>query len=169
MADCELHLTPEGAAALKAIEDLDGVTIKVGWANGMKTASGGLQPVKGEQREAGGAIVPSPATLAEIAMYNELGTSTIPARPFMKRAFENNKDEIEDFISQGLKKIAVSGKFQQFLQLLGVKLVDVVQSEIEEGSFTPNSAATIRRKGSATPLIDTATLKNSVGYEIERE
>jgi len=39
VADYELHLTPEGAAALKAIEDLDGVTIKVGWANGMKTAS----------------------------------------------------------------------------------------------------------------------------------
>lgn len=87
----------------------------------------------------------------------------------MKQAFENNQDEIEDFLSQGLKKIAVSGKFQQFLQLLGVKLVDVVQSEIEEGQFTPNSAATIRRKGSAHPLIDTSTMKNSVGYEIEGE
>lgn len=169
MADYELRLTPEGAAALKAIEDLDGVTIKVGWANGMKTASGGSQPVKGKQRKAGGAVVPSPASLAEIAMFNELGTSTIPARPFMKQAFENNQDEIEDFLSQGLKKIAVSGKFQQFLQLLGVKLVDVVQSEIEEGQFTPNSAATIRRKGSAHPLIDTSTMKNSVGYEIEGE
>ena len=169
MSDYDFNLTPEGAAALKAIEALDGVTIKVGWqaGGGMKTASGEAQPKNGKQKKAGGAVVPSPASLAEIALYNELGTSTIPARPFMKQAFENNQDEIEDFVSQGLKKIAVSGKFKQFLHLLGVKLVDVVQSEIEDGNFTPNSAATIRRKGSDHPLIDTATMKNSVGYEIE--
>lgn len=169
MADYEMKLTPEGAAALKAIEELNGVTIKVGWQSGgsMKTETGGPQPENGMQRKADGSIVPSPATLAEIAMYNEFGTSDIPARPFMKQAFENNRDEIENFVSEGLKKVAVSGKVQQFLQLLGVKLVDVVQSEIEEGQFEPNSTETVRRKGSAHPLIDTATMKNSIGFMIE--
>lgn len=169
MADYEMKLTPEGAAALKAIEDLNDVTIKVGWQSGgsMKTETGGPQPENGMQRKADGSIVSSPATLAEIAMYNEFGTSDIPARPFMKQAFENNRDEIESFVSEGLKKVAVSGKVQQFLQLLGVKLVDVVQSEIEEGQFESNSAETVRRKGSAHPLIDTATIKNSIGFMIE--
>ena len=136
----EYQLTPEGAAAFKALEELDGVTIKVGWPSGGETA--------------------------EIAMYNELGTSTIPARPFMKQAFENAQDEVEDFVVTGLKKVATSGAFQQFLNLLGVKLVDIVQSEIEEGSFTPNAPSTIRKKGSAHPLIDTATMKNSISFEI---
>lgn len=162
------HLTAEGAAALKALEDLNGVTIKVGWQSDgkMKTKDGASQPLFGKQRNANGSIEQSPATLAEIAMFNELGTSTIPARPFMKQAMENGLDELSDFVSTGLSKIAKSGKLEQFLNLVGVKLVDMVQTEIENGNFVPNAPSTIARKGSDHPLIDTATMKNSVGYQI---
>lgn len=167
--DYSLVLTPEGKATLQALEDLSDVTIKVGWQSGggMKTADGAVQPNKGKTRDAGGAVKPSPASLAEIAAYNELGTSTIPARPFLSQAFENGQNELNDFISDALSRVSKSGKVGQFLQLLGVKLVDMVATEIEEGDFAPNSPATIARKGSAHPLIDTGTLKDSVGFEIE--
>lgn len=53
MSDYDFNLTPEGAAALKAIEALDGVTIKVGWQSGggMKTASGEAQPKMASRRK----------------------------------------------------------------------------------------------------------------------
>lgn len=126
--------------AFKAFENLDGTVIDVGWPNGGETA--------------------------EIALYNELGTSTIPARPFMKQALENGEAEINAFITEGLGKVVDSGNTEAFLNLVGVKLVDMVQSEIEDGSFTPNAPSTIRKKGSAHPLIDTATMKNSISFEI---
>lgn len=177
MADYEFKLTPEGETALKTFEALDGAVIRVGWQAGDMAAGHGPQPKYGKKRK-GKATESSKATLAEIAMYNEYGTSTAPARPFMRKSFENNQEEISTLIEKSLKKIAKSGKSQQFLYLLGVKLVSTVQSEIENGQFEANAKSVYDRKkklsrkdakGEPKPLIDTATMKNSVGYMIEGE
>lgn len=182
MADYEMTLTPEGKAAFKTLDALDGATIRVGWQSSGMTVLGknnkpaGSQPLYGMERNSDGKIVQSELTLAEIAMYNERGTSTSPARPFLKPSFESNKDYIESLMTEGLSKIAVSGKVKEFLQTIGVELVSLAQEEIEDGHFEPNSKAVYDRKkklsskdakGEPKPLIDTATMKNSIGFMIE--
>lgn len=52
---------------------------------------------------------------------------------------------------------------------IGVFQKDMVQTTIEDGYFEPNSEATIRRKGSSHPLIDTGTMKNSVNFVIKKK
>ena len=52
------------------------------------------------------------------------------------------------------------------LHQLGNWYRDVQRAHIRNGNWVPNAPATIRRKGSDRPLIDTGQLVNSVEYEV---
>ena len=45
----------------------------------------------------------------------------------------------------------------------------LIQERIVEGSFTTNAEATIRKKKSATPLIDTGRMRQSVNFVIRKK
>ena len=51
--------------------------------------------------------------------------------------------------------------------LLGESLKDRIQRSITTLRTPPNSAATIKAKGSSNPLIDTTFMHNSVDYKID--
>ena len=44
-------------------------------------------------------------TILEYAIYNEYGTSSMPARPFMRNALDSNKGIISNLIQAALKKV----------------------------------------------------------------
>lgn len=141
-------LTPEGKRYFAELEKLAKLEVQVGFQSDQMYEDG--------------------TSLPEIAAFNELGSSDTPARPFMKQSFEKHEKELQagcDAVNQAL---ASGSSTEQALQRLGVLVKGLVQEEIVEGSFKPNAASTIRKKGSDRPLIDTGYMRQSVNFVIKR-
>jgi hypothetical protein len=105
----------------------------------------------------------------EYAMYNEFGTSRIPARPFMQTTFDNNKDEMDKFVDfLGQQIIDGKNTVDRVLRLLGETYQMKVQKTIREAVSwaVPNDPKTIEMKGSSSPLIDEGRMIGAVRYEI---
>lgn len=142
-------LTPEGKRYFKELERLSKLEVQVGFQAGEKTYEDGTD-------------------LVDVAAYNEYGTSDTPPRPFMKQSFENHEGELQkacDRVNQTLNK---GGTAEVGLKELGVFVKGLVQSEIVDGGFAPNAPSTIEKKGSAQPLIDTSTMRQSVNFVIKK-
>lgn len=140
-------LTPEGKRYFAELEKLAKLEVQVGFQEGESSDDG--------------------ISLAEIAAYNELGSSSIPARPFMRQSFENHGDELQAACDQVNVNLSNGSTAESALHELGVFVKGLVQSEIVDGGFAPNSAYTIAQKGSDTPLIDTGRMRQSVNFVIK--
>ena len=107
-------------------------------------------------------------SIAEYAAFNEFGTRTIPERPFMRKTFDDNLANYNKLIER-LFKGMLGGKLnaKMAFSILGQQTEDDMKNTIMTGSFTPNSAYTVAKKGSSRPLIDTGTMRNSIRYEVE--
>ena len=71
---------------------------------------------------------------------------------------------------QSKKADLLQGKSaEQVLKEIGIFQKDLIQEKITEGSFTPNAASTVRKKGSNKPLIDTGRMRQSVNYVIKKK
>lgn len=143
------NLTPEGKKYFKELEQLAKMEVQVGF----QADSGSYE---------------NGATLAEVAAYNELGTSSTPARPFMRKSFENHEKELQNACDQVNKTLAKGGTTQQALDELGAFVKGLVQEEIVSGDFAPNAESTIAKKGSEQPLIDTGFMRQSVNYQVKQ-
>lgn len=104
--------------------------------------------------------------MLDIAVYNHFGTATIPARPFVSDCAEKNAGQIKEAqkrlvyrVYQG--NLSADGALAQ----LGAWYVNVQKGHILHGGWTPNAPATIKRKGSNKPLVDTGQLVNTVDWE----
>ena len=115
---------------------------------------------------------PDGTNVAYVAAIQEFGAPAvnIPPRPFMQPTVKAQKDEWVKIIANKLPQVA-SGKMSAFdvLDLVGIKASADIQTTISNIYSPPNSPATIERKGSAKPLIDTglmyASVRNSVAPE----
>lgn len=147
-AEFEIKLTPEGKKFKKQLEELTKLEVVVGYQ-------------KGEEEDG--------VDMADIALFNELGTVDIPSRPFMRDSLNNNKDKIEQFMQKAARNIVNGGSAEDVLKQIGTFQKGLIQKEISNGSFIPNSPATIKRKGSAKPLIDTGRMRQSVDFMIRKK
>ena len=145
------RLTPEGKRFFAEIEKLKTLHVKIGFQQGENSEEDG-------------------ADICDIALFNELGTSITPSRPFMRDAVDKHKDEINRFLDQQFTLLA-SGRTdaENMMRSIGVYVKGLVQKEIVEGYFVPNAPSTIKRKGSDKPLIDTGTMRQSVNFVITRK
>lgn len=107
-------------------------------------------------------------TIAEVAAYNELGSSSTPARPFMRQSFEKHGNELQAACEQVNRVLASGGSLEEALNQLGVMAKALIQEQIVNGEFAANAASTIKKKGSDKPLIDTGTMRQSVNYVIRK-
>jgi len=95
---------------------------------------------------------------------------TIPARPFVRSSFDNNKDDIGDY-GISLVDRYLDGKVD--LETLLNAWGDFVKDQIRNGVVTrelelePNHPFTIERKGSDTPLVNTGEMLNRIEVKIE--
>ena len=105
--------------------------------------------------------------IVDVAAFNELGTSNIPARPFMKQSWENNEGKLKAACQRANKMISQGETAEEACKMLGVYGVGLIQREIRDGNFVPNAPSTIRRKGSSKPLIDTGRMRQSVHYVVK--
>ena len=114
--------------------------------------------------------------IAQYAAWNEYGVPgkpggkkkwRIPPRPFIRGFVENNLEKIKATQERLLKQVS-AGKMTADVAIgrLGQYAQDGIKRYIVGGNFEPNAEATIQRKGSSRPLIDTGTMRNTVRYQI---
>ena len=139
-------------------KDLDGVVVKVGVQAKDKAARRGKD----------GHIYDTDQPLAVVAAIHEYGLGKMPQRSFLRSAYDENKqtiDKMVDNIATGaIKGMSVGTALNQ----LGNEVQGMVKKKIVNGPFVPNSPATIKRKKSSRPLIDTRRLSQSIRYVIEK-
>lgn len=101
--------------------------------------------------------------LADVATFMEFGTRSIPSRPFMKQAFDENYDRIVSFIEAQHKQVlAGTQTVEDGLKKIGVFFEGIVKQQFTKGKFKALKPATIKRKKSSRPLIDTGRLRQSI-------
>jgi hypothetical protein len=114
-------------------------------------------------------------SIAQYASYNEFGVPgkkkkwRIPPRPFIRGFVENKSEEIKA-TQERLFKLVSEGKMsaETAIKRLGQFAQDGIKRHIMDGDFEPNAEATIQRKGSSRPLMDTGTMRNSVRYQVKK-
>jgi hypothetical protein len=121
----------------------------------------------GIHEDAGGAA-DGDITISDLAAIQEFGLG-VPARSFIGAWAEEREadhkahlDKLGKAIVKGVVKDAAQGLGQ-----LGQKYVGEVQQRIAAGIAPPNAPATVARKGSSTPLIDTGVLRSSIAARVE--
>lgn len=143
------RLTADGKKLEKTMEGLNRLEVRIGIQQGAGSHDG--------------------VDLVDIAMFNELGTVHIPSRPFLRDSVDAHANEINDFLQSVGQYIARGGSAETALKKIGVFQKGLVQEEIIKGDFVPNSEATIKRKGSDTPLVDTGKMRRSINYVIQEK
>jgi hypothetical protein len=105
-----------------------------------------------------------------VAAVNEFGSSDghIPERPFLRQGVKAGADKFERLNRVNLRLI-VQGKksVEESLEQLGVVAVGEVKRNFIKGEFKENAPATIERKGSSRPLINSGSLRQSITYVVE--
>lgn len=145
-ADFEIRLTPQGRSFQRELEELTKLEVAVGYQQGEASEDG--------------------VDMVDIALFNELGTVHSPSRPFIRDSLNNNKDKISQFMQSAAKGIVNGKSAEDVLKKIGTFQKGLIQKEITSGNFVPNSPATIRKKGSSAPLIDTGRMRQSVNFVV---
>lgn len=140
-------------------KDLDGVVVKVGVQAKDKAV----------RRGKGGSIRNTDQPLAVIAAIHEFGLGDMPQRSFLRSAYDENLPVINKMIQRVANGAVFGLGTNAALNQLGNVVQGMVQRKIVDGPFVPNSPATIKRKKSSKPLIDTGHLRQSIRYVIERK
>lgn len=107
------------------------------------------------------------ATLAEVAAAHEFGTATIPQRSFIRATVDLKAGEI-GALQEKLAAQVAEGKItpEVAMERLGAAVQGMVQTRIAEGIGPALKPATVARKGSDKPLVDTGQLRSSVTYQV---
>ena len=112
---------------------------------------------------------PDGTSTAFIAAVHEFGSEHVPERSFMRTSLGANRNKRKALNEQNLKKILNGGmSVDAALGQLGLMASSDIKEQIKNGSFAPLKAATIKRKGSSKPLVDTGQMRQSVTYELEK-
>lgn len=110
------------------------------------------------------------ADVVSIAIWNHFGTSRgIPPRPFITLAMFKNRREIRAALRKIAKGTVENGTpIATQLPKLGALGTGMIQDQIASNTPPPNAPSTIRQKGSASTLIDTGRMRQSVTWEVDQ-
>lgn len=132
---------------LRQVNALDGHGVKVG-----------IQSDAGEH---------DGASVLDIAIYNEFGTETIPARPFIRDFAQKNEKVLGMAMDRVAASIERGGSVDAGLAQLGQFAQQSQQAHVRASKSwaRPNASSTTKRKGSDVPLIDQGVLVNAIRWE----
>ena len=114
-------------------------------------------------------------TILEYAIYNEYGTPSMPARPFMRNAFDNNRAIISNLIQTVSMKVIKGEKSgKEALMEIGETIRGLIIQSIATAQAwaVPNDPKTLKIKtkngqaNNTKPLIDNRFLIKSIRYQI---
>ncbi len=101
--------------------------------------------------------------VAQVAFWNEFGTSRAPARPFFRQTIRRHS---RDWGGNLGKSLASNGfDKDKSLALLGTEIKDEITESIASWP-ADNAPSTIRRKGFDHGLISSSLMQNSVDFEV---
>jgi len=147
----KLNLEKIKATFERVPEEFDGMVAQVGFPSGINYEEG--------------------TPVAYVATIQEFGAPevNIPPRPFMRPTVKANKHEWTKIIASRIPKV-VMGKMTAFdvLDLVGISAAADIQVTISKVDSPPNSPATIKRKGSSKPLVDTGLMVASVQNAVNK-
>ena len=108
-------------------------------------------------------------SIADVAIWNEYGTSRIPSRPFVRIASDENRKAWENLSVKCVNKIiSGSGTADETGNTIGQRMKEDIKKVIgDKSKLAPNAPSTIKKKGHDKPLIDTGKLKATVNYRVE--
>ena len=112
---------------------------------------------------------PDGMSLVLLGAIHEFGApkAGIPERSFLRVPLRSAQDELAKVFKQLMKQVAAGDiTFDQALNQLGAKGASISQEAIAEGINPPNKPATVARKGSSKPLIDTGTLRQAITWVV---
>ena len=111
-------------------------------------------------------------TVFQIGMIHEFGVpeKNIPSRSFIRVPIENNIKEITKLIENNHKLVSENSMSAKVaLDRIGLKAQNTIKESFRNNDWKPLKRATIKRKGSSRPLIDTGQLIGSISYIVEKE
>lgn len=112
---------------------------------------------------------PGGVSVADVAQCNEYGTARIPERPFMRRAFDQNREGLDGKMQTLLDGVYVgTHNLDRAMAILGEFHRGHIVTSIRDLDSPPNAPSTIRRKGSSNPLIDTGQMMQSVSHREDK-
>lgn len=120
-----------------------------------------------------GATTTDGKSIPEYAMYNEVGTAHIPARPFMRNTVNDKQDNWKTFLGNNVDYNNIQrDKCETVMGVLGEVMVADIKQTIQKGDFAPDAPATVeakKRRGKNEPdhpLIDTGQMLESIISEV---
>lgn len=105
----------------------------------------------------------------EVGVFNEFGTSKIPQRSFIRTTHDQKIGKWKQIIDRTVDNIYLGNTtVKRGLGIVGLQATSDIKLKIKSGdpSWPPNTEATIRRKKSSKPLIDTSQMVNSIRHKV---
>lgn len=103
--------------------------------------------------------------VAQVAFWNEFGTSRIPARPFFRSMIAKESDGWPDVLGNAAKNNSYDSRGA--LSSMGEVIKDQLQNSIRGWTDPPNAQSTIDKKGFNKPLTDTNVMHGAVTYIVK--
>lgn len=152
------------AEALRAAQDLDGRV--------------GILPEEGREMKrerrvtTDGTVIESTSTritVAEAAIYNELGTHRIPARPVYRATARHPEARaIIAAMGLGIEQTRTGADVLRFFEETGRRLLKMLADAVEGRTDPHNAPSTVAQKGFDDPLINTRQTLQSLSFEVRR-
>ena len=105
-------------------------------------------------------------TVIDVATKHEFGIG-VPKRSFITDWADESEEEAKRRLRKAAERIAEQGNLEQELNRFGLWAQGEIQMRISRRIDPPISQATVDRKGSDVPLIDTGQLRSSVTYDVD--
>lgn len=143
-------------------EDINNAELAYIHTNGVRAA--GMKAETDKAVEEG-----TPYPLALQAYIREHGSPAyrVPPRPFLEPGIEKHLDMVESGMKAALQDVLDGGDGRAQRERLGATMAAKVQAYFQEDNgWPPNAPSTIKKKGSAQPLVDTGALRQSITYII---
>ena len=110
-------------------------------------------------------------TNADLAMIHEFGSPAhnIPERSFLRKPLINNAEAVANLAKNAIGKF-IAGEISaaEALGVIGEEAKGISKEAVTNGIAPSLKPATIKRKKSSKPLIDTGQLINSITYEVRK-
>lgn len=102
-------------------------------------------------------------SIAEVAWFQEFGTSTIPERPFLRWTLSEHQGYFPHLGRALLSALRNPQRdYKKYLRAVGVIAEQDIRDMMMHGAFEPLAISTIAKKGSSRPLVDTGLLRQSI-------
>jgi len=146
----QLNLDKIKATLERAPKEFEGLVAQIGLPSGINYEDG--------------------ISVAQVAAWNEFGTSKTPARPFIMPTVAEKKDEWTKIIAHSIPRV-VRGEVSAFdvLDITGRAASADIQTTISKVDSPKLAESTIRAKGSSKPLVDTGLMLASVQSAVNKE